>query len=198
VVSPQRGSGHRRAFLNAVEHPFRYDSLIVPHLVRVKESRQMGVAKSGGVEGCSSGVYLIDAAQRQRILAGEAFPPGFFVAVIDGERAGSRAGIFTEMARVLRFPDYFGRNWDAVYDCLTDMSWLPADGYVIVVDGFGRLATAEPDQWAIGLKVLREACAFWRPLSRPMFALLSGPSGSAPGVPSLPAACLAERAGGER
>jgi hypothetical protein len=147
---------------------------------------------------CPSGVYLIDAAERERILAGEAFPPGFFVAVIDGEAAGSRAGIFTEMARVLRFPDYFGRNWDAVYDCLTDLSWLPAGGYVVVVDGFDHLATAEPEQWAIGLKVLREACAFWRPLSRPMFALLSGPSGSAPGVPSLPAACLAERASDER
>jgi RNAse (barnase) inhibitor barstar len=147
---------------------------------------------------CSSGVYLIDASERERILGGDAFPPGYFTAVLDGAAAGSRAGFFTEIARELRFPDYFGHNWDAVYDCLTDMSWLPADGYVIVVDGFDHLATAAPDQWEIGLKVLREACAFWRPLSRPMFALLYGPNEAAPAVPSLPAACLTERVGGER
>jgi hypothetical protein len=61
---------------------------------------------------------------------------------------------------------------------------------VLVLDGFDQLATNEPGQWAIGLKVQREACAFWRPLSRPMYALLYGTSELAPSVPSLPAPCL--------
>jgi hypothetical protein len=52
------------------------------------------------------------------------------------------------------------------------------------------LATDEPEQWNIALKVLREACAFWQPLTRPMYALLYGPSELAPGVPSLPSTCL--------
>ena len=139
---------------------------------------------------CPSGVYLIDAAQRERIQRQRAFPPEFAVAVLDGAAAGTRAGFFQELAQALRFPDYFGRNWDAVYDCLTDLNWLPAGGYVLVLDGFDRLATNEPGQWAIGLKVLQEACAFWQPLTRPMYALLCGPSELAPGVPPLPAACL--------
>ena len=96
------------------------------------------------------------------------------------------AGFFQELARALRFPDYFGRNWDAVYDCLTDLNWLPATGYVLVVDGFDQLAMNEPGQWDIGLKVLREACAFWRPLSRPMYALLCGSGELAPGVLRFP------------
>jgi Barstar (barnase inhibitor) len=96
----------------------------------------------------------------------------------------------------LDFPDYFGRNWDAVYDCLTDFNWLPAAGYVLVLDGFDKFATNEPEQWNIALKVLRDACAFWQPLSRTMLALLYGPSELAPGVPSLPAACLSSRRDG--
>src|SRR5215210_258636 len=132
---------------------------------------------------CPSGVYLIDASQRERILRHGAFPAEFAVGVLDGAAAGSRVGFFQEIARALHFPDYFGRNWDAVYDCLTDFNWLPAAGYVLVLDAFDDLAMNEPGQWEIGLKVLREACAFWRPLSRPMYALLSGSDELAPGVP---------------
>jgi RNAse (barnase) inhibitor barstar len=149
-----------------------------------------GKAVTSDSDHCPSGVYLIDAAERERVLRPGAFPSDFAVAVLDGAAAATRAGFFQELARALRFPDYFGRNWDAVYDCLTDLNWLPATRYVLVLDGFDQLATNEPEQWAIGLKVMREACAFWQPLTRPMYALLYGPSALAPGVPSLPSACL--------
>lgn len=32
------------------------------------------------------------------------------------------------------FPDYFGRNWDALHDFLKDMSWQPGSGYVLVIE----------------------------------------------------------------
>jgi RNAse (barnase) inhibitor barstar len=159
------------------------------------ESEVVGAGSSEGGNRCSSGVYLIDAAERDRIACLEAFPPGFTVAVLDGNNAGTRAGFFEELARALRFPDYFGHNWDAVYDCLTDLAWLPAAGYVLVLDGFDRFATNEPGQWDIGLKVLREACAFWQPLQRPMFMLLYGPSELAPGVSPLSPDCHPSRFG---
>jgi hypothetical protein len=150
----------------------------------------VGTDVTGDPEHCPSGVYLIDAAERERILHHRVFSPEFAIAVLDGNEAGTRAGFFQEIARDLRFPNYFGRNWDAVYDCLTDLNWLPAAGYVVVLDGFDHLAMNEPGQWDIGLKVLREACAFWRPLPRPMYALLCGSGELAPGVPPLPSACL--------
>ena len=152
----------------------------------------MGTDVAGDCDHCPSGVYLIDAVERDQVLRHGAFPPEFVVVFLDGTKAGSRAGFFQEISHALRFPDYFGHNWDAVYDCLTDPSWLPAAaGYVLVLDGFNQFATDEPEQWSIALKVLREACAFWQPLTRPMYALLYGPSELAPGVPSLPSACLA-------
>jgi hypothetical protein len=153
----------------------------------------VGVGTSEDGDGCPSGVYRIDVAERDQVLHHGAFPPEFAVAVLDGNNAGTRAGFFQELARALRFPDYFGHNWDAVYDCLTDLTWLPADGYVLVLDGIDRFATNEPGQWEIGLKVLREACAFWQPLARSMIALLYDPSELTPGVPLLPSACLSIR-----
>jgi len=138
-------------------------------------------------------MYLTDEDAGQRIIAGDVFPADYVIAVLDGEAAGSRAGFFTEIARKLAFPDYFGRNWDAVYDCLTDLNWLPAEGYVLVFDGFAALAKQAPDQWQIGRKVLAEACQFWQPLRTPMFVLLVGPDELAPDVPALPVSCLSQR-----
>ena len=153
----------------------------------------MDSERNGERAHCQPGMYLIDADARQRITAGDVFPAGYVVAVLDGEAAGSRAGFFTEIARELAFPDYFGKNWDAVYDCLTDLNWLPAEGYVLIFDGFGTLARTAPDQWQIGRKVLAEACQFWQPLRTPMFVLLVGPDELAPGVPRLPETCLPEQ-----
>jgi hypothetical protein len=36
----------------------------------------------------------------------------------------NRDELFDVMAESLRFPIYFGRNWDALSDCLRDLSWL--------------------------------------------------------------------------
>jgi hypothetical protein len=35
------------------------------------------------------------------------------------------------IAKRLSFPDYFGKNWDALEECLRDLSWLPAGPVVL-------------------------------------------------------------------
>lgn len=37
------------------------------------------------------------------------------------------------IAEALSFPNWFGHNLDALHDSLTDLSWLPAGEYVLVV-----------------------------------------------------------------
>lgn len=48
-------------------------------------------------------------------------------------RAGLRDphDLFEELAEQLRFPDYFGANWNALEECIRDLSWLP-DGPVVL------------------------------------------------------------------
>lgn len=45
---------------------------------------------------------------------------------------GKRAEI-DAIAEALSFPDWFGHNLDALYDSLTDLSWLESAEHVLVV-----------------------------------------------------------------
>lgn len=43
-------------------------------------------------------------------------------AVLHGPAARTTAALFTEFARALRLPGWFGHNWDALADCLRDIT----------------------------------------------------------------------------
>lgn len=51
---------------------------------------------------------------------------------IDGSGIRSKDDFYTAVAAALSFPDWFGRNLDALADCLRDLSWLPAGEHVLV------------------------------------------------------------------
>lgn len=70
-------------------------------------------------------------------------------AVIDGRACRTRAAFFEEAARVLRLPAYFGRNWDALTDCLRDVT-----RGLIVEHAEDLLAAEPPGQFATLLDVL--------------------------------------------
>jgi hypothetical protein len=44
-----------------------------------------------------------------------------------------KAAAISAIAAALDFPEWFGQNLDALYDSLTDLSWLPEGEYVLVV-----------------------------------------------------------------
>lgn len=39
--------------------------------------------------------------------------------------------LFDQLAVQLRFPDYFGANWDGLEECIRDLSWLPPGPVVL-------------------------------------------------------------------
>ena len=61
-------------------------------------------------------------------------PPAYFTAFIDGEAARDKAGLMDQIGPAFRFPSYFGKNWDALLDCLRSLpDTVPARGYVLAV-----------------------------------------------------------------
>ncbi|QFQ95942.1 barstar family protein [Streptomyces phaeolivaceus] len=74
-----------------------------------------------------------------------------------------KPGFMERCVRAFELPGYFGRNWDALADCLADLSWAPpARGRLVEVTGWQEYAEAEPDDWRIAREVFAEAADHWR------------------------------------
>ena len=56
----------------------------------------------------------------------------------------SRDDMFDDFAERFHFPDHFGRNLDALNDCMGDVGWhADATGLVIVLRAFDAFATVD-------------------------------------------------------
>lgn len=71
-------------------------------------------------------------------------PGAILEVVIDGEEARTAAELMDRFATAFEFPDYFGRNWNAFYDCLADLDWCPPTGYVVVIRNADAVLADEP------------------------------------------------------
>ena len=84
------------------------------------------------------------------------------VAEIDGAAVGDDRELLEALSAALSFPDYFGFNWDAADECLRDLSqWLPAQGYVLVVDRAGDLWQRAPRSAGALVEAWLTAAGHW-------------------------------------
>lgn len=54
-----------------------------------------------------------------------------FIGVVEGSR--DIDSLFESFKDAFFFPDYFGGNWVAFDECLNDLDWLDAEGYVLII-----------------------------------------------------------------
>lgn len=80
------------------------------------------------------------------------------VQLLDGAQARDKAAFMTAIARALRFPDYFGNNWDALVDCLDELHWRD-EPIVLVIDHGDELLADAPGEIDTLLGVIDEAFA---------------------------------------
>ncbi|MDB5339520.1 MAG: hypothetical protein JWN70_5139 [Planctomycetaceae bacterium] len=86
--------------------------------------------------------------------------PGIYVARIP-QGIDRKSMLLRSLARELKFPDYFGCNFDALEDCLRDFSWLP-DCRKIVIIHTGLPMRRNRVSLAAYLQILSAAVAFWK------------------------------------
>src|ERR1041384_1061341 len=69
-----------------------------------------------------------------------------------------KAALLRRIGAQLGFPAWFGENWDALEDCLTDLSWREGDGHVLVLEQFHFLPV---DELGVLIDVLTSTAQFW-------------------------------------
>lgn len=89
-----------------------------------------------------------------RAYAAEARREGKLVVWIP-RTASSKEKLLGVLSQGLRFPNYFGWNWDALEECLQDLSWLPENAQIVIVHEALPFGTGENRQ--IYCDVLRGA-----------------------------------------
>jgi RNAse (barnase) inhibitor barstar len=104
-------------------------------------------------------LLIVTAEQRAESLVHP--PPGLALKVIKGRHCKTPATLFAEFARALAFPDYFGHNWDALEECLTDLEWLPAKGYVLLITDATHVLSNDETEYETFLEILRDAGEAW-------------------------------------
>lgn len=73
--------------------------------------------------------------------------------VLDTERVSDKDGFMDAVSAALNLPAWFGRNWDALAECLGDVP----TSTVLVWDGWRDMALADPRAAEVAIEVFAES-----------------------------------------
>lgn len=122
-----------------------------------------------------SGAYYVDARDTAA-MAEAAAALDFGLARVDLAGCTGKDDLLARVGRAARFPDWFGRNWDALADSLGDLSWWPAPGYVLLLEHSSECRAAAAEDFSTLLAILNEAAEDWRERNVAFWALLPLPA----------------------
>lgn len=130
-----------------------------------------------------AGIYHLAATRRVAIEAAarQLRFNHWHLAIAPGQTTGS---VLEEIGKLLHLPEWYGANFDALNDCLSDPECLPGKGHILMLAGSDHLHAGDPDGFATLLDVFGAAANALREAGIPLWILLDG---TAPGVRSLPA-----------
>ncbi|MET9426113.1 barstar family protein [Streptomyces sp. NPDC003036] len=97
----------------------------------------------------------------------------FYVAHLEGQELPDEFSAFQNLQESLQFPEYFGWNWNAVYDCLRDLQWLSSDHHVVIIKSAERALSEDDTAREKFFRTLWRAGQRWSYVKRPEGITLS-------------------------
>ena len=137
------------------------------------------------LEANRGGVWFLPERLDPKAVQARAKSAGFAFFHVDGKNITRKEQLMNHAATAFHFPNHFGNNWDALEECLTDLEWIDADGYVIYYDHIDGLLAEHPDQFETLVEILRDSVAQWKEDGEAMVVLLSGNGKPPKGVSRL-------------
>lgn len=129
-----------------------------------------------------AGLYHLPAARRADVLA-QARQAHLKQFSADLGDVGDAADVLRELGRTFEFPIWYGANFDALHDCLTDPDWHPRKGLLLLISGLEALRNNDPEAFSTLIDVLRSAAQTRSTDKHPLWILLTSP---ARGIVDLP------------
>ncbi len=119
---------------------------------------------AGGVFRCHAPLpeAVLESAARKKLL----------VVPVRLPAARDKNGFLNAIAKALRFPDYFGHNWDAFYDCLLDLKHDDGAGTLLVLRDASGFARAAPEEFAAAVDTLMDAADYWKGENRVLLVVV--------------------------
>lgn len=84
-------------------------------------------------------------------------PEAMFVAHLSGIK--SKEELLRQLSDKLKLPDYFGFNWDALFECLRDFHWIDQQWIILVHD---TLPLLDEETMITYLQILKDAVQDWK------------------------------------
>lgn len=126
------------------------------------------------VEAREAGAFHLaasDLAELQSVARGL----GLYTVTLDLAGCTGKDELLRRIARSFDFPAYFGHNWDALDECLGDLAWLDAPGFVLGIENPRELREADGDDYATLVSILEGTSDHWREHGLPFWAFIALP-----------------------
>jgi hypothetical protein len=107
-------------------------------------------------------VFTSDEQAEEELRAAQANRHDTAVAVIRGWKCGTETALHNEIGAALQLPPYYGENWDALGECIHDLSWMPANSYLVVVLDVGSVLPGNDAGLGEFLSILSDAVQVWK------------------------------------
>jgi len=77
--------------------------------------------------------------------------------------ATTKQQVLTRIAQAFHFPRHFGKNFDALEDCLTDLAYKagPQPGFLVVLEQLPNTSKFDKEARETLLDVFRDAADYW-------------------------------------
>jgi RNAse (barnase) inhibitor barstar len=132
-----------------------------------------------------AGVYHLPHTDK-KLLVSAAKAGGLAAFRVNLAKAGDKEQMLAAIAKALKFPDWFGHNFDALADCLADMAWKPADGYVVLLEHCDGIHGKAEEDFVSTLQVFEQTAADWREEGIPFWCLVEMQSNGIAWLPTEP------------
>jgi len=119
------------------------------------------------------GIYRLETNLNADHLVAPIARQGWRAFYLNGRIIKDKADFLRVASAAMDFPPYFGYNWDAFEECIRDLAWAPAQGYVLLYDRVWQMALPDHGAWQVACAILTDAVAYWRTTDVPMYVLLS-------------------------